>query len=219
MKANEIVCTLALVSLTGFAHADGGLKRLHVPERLDQIRLIQPGAARLNHILVVNVGKAIPEKDWALSSTFAISRLQLNVWTNAIDRVEVTDYVRNPDKGLQDFGMDSRICVFVVDDPKLARFTSAAGHWCFANVHEVKQGKPDAQTLRDRYAKTILKGMAYACGSGATLESACSMFSGSVTNEGMDKTGIMITPMAYFPMLQTLQAIGGMEMLTPAVEE
>jgi hypothetical protein len=34
----------------------------------------------------------------------------------------------------------------------------------------------------------------------------------------MDNTGIMISPTTYFPMLEILRAIGGGEMLTPAMD-
>ena len=94
-----------------------------------------------------------------------------------------------------------------------------AQNFCAANVNQLKGDSPDSQTLRDRFAKTVLKGIAYAAGSGATLESGCSLFYGSSTLEGLDKTGIMITPMAYFPMLESLRAIGDSEMLSPAMDE
>ena len=88
-----------------------------------------------------------------------------------------------------------------------------------ANACGIEEGAADAQTVRDRYAKLILKGLAYACGGGASLEPTCSLFYGSFTPKGMDGTGIMISPTTYFPMLEILRGIGGPEMLTPAIEE
>ncbi len=57
-----------------------------------------------------------------------------------------------------------------------------------------------------------MKGIATACGGGNTLESFCSMFYGAQTPEGMDRTNIAIAPMCYFPMLETLRAVGGVDM-------
>ena len=193
-------------------------KDQHVPERLDKVRLIHPAAEKSNHILIVNVGKAIPEDTWGLVTTYAMSRLQLNAWTNSAESVDIAALALDPTK-IKAFGEKSKVCLFIVNDNKLARFTGAPGVWCAANISHLTSDNPDTQTLRDRYAKTILKGLAYACGSGASLESGCSMFYGSITNKGMDNTGIMITPMAYFPMLEALRAVGGPEMLSPAIEE
>ena len=193
--------------------------RHHVPERLDKVRLIHPAAARKNHILLVNVGKAVPDEHWALSATYAVSRLQLNVWTNAADSVDVAAYATDSSRGMKAFGEKAKVCLFVVDDPKLANIVGAPGCWCAINVCNLRRDNPDRQTLRDRYAKTILKGLAYACGSGASIEPNCSLFYGSVTLAGMDGTGIMIAPPTYFPMLEVLKVVGGVEMLTPAIEE
>lgn len=211
------IAVLTVVALTGFDV--NAAKKQQVPERLDQVRLIQPAAAKKNHILICNVGNAIPADSWSLVSTYASSRLQLNVWTNTTDKVDVPALVLDPSKCQKDFGEKSKVCVFLIDDPKLPPFVTVPGHFCAANVNPLKKDNPDQQTIRDRFAKTILKGMAYAAGSGATLENGCSLYYGSSTLEGLDKTGIMITPMAYFPMLETLRAIGDSEMLTPAMDE
>lgn len=217
MKKNTIAIILIAITSTVFGAKEA--KKQQVPERLDQVRLIQPAAATKNHILICNVANAIPNDSWALVSTYASSRLQLNVWTNVTNKIDVPSLVLDPSKCQKDFGEKSKVCVFLLDDPKLPPFVSVPGHFCVANVNPIKRNQPDLQTLRDRFAKTILKGMAYAAGSGATLESGCSLYYGSSSLDGMDKTGIMITPMAYFPMLETLRAIGDSEMLTPAMDE
>lgn len=217
MKKIVIATTLIISSSVGFCAKQA--KKQQVPERLDQVRLIQPAATNKNHILICNVGSAIPSDSWPLVSTYASSRLQLNVWTNTTDKIDVQALVLDPSKCQKDFGEKSKVCVFLIDDLKLPPFVTVPGYFCAANVNQLKKDNPDQQTIRDRFAKTILKGMAYAAGSGATLENGCSLYYGSSTLEGLDKTGIMITPMAYFPMLETLRAIGDSEMLTPAMDE
>lgn len=216
---NKLTIAATLIAVTSIGFGASATKKQQVPERLDQVRLIQPAAATKNHILVCNVANAIPAESWGLVSTYASSRLQLNVWTNSTDKIDVPALVGDPTKCQKDFGEKSKVCVFLVDDPKLPQFVTIPRHFCAANVNHLKKNNPDQQTLHDRFAKTILKGMAYAAGSGATLENGCSLYYGSSTLEGLDKTGIMITPMAYFPMLETLRSIGDSEMLTPAMDE
>ena len=109
--------------------------------------------------------------------------------------------------------------MFIVDDPAIGPFVSVPGYWCAANLNHLKKDNPNKQTLHDRAAKTILRGLAHACGTGATLEPSCSLYYGTSTLKGLDETGIMITPMSYFPMLEILRAIGGDEMLSPAIAE
>ena len=216
---DKLIPAVVLTAFTATGFGADAHNRQHVPERLDKVRLIQPAAAGRNHILLCNVGNAVPADSWALASNYASSRLQLNVWTNFTDKIDVVALVLDPSMCQKAFGEKAKVCVFLVDDPKLPPFVSVPGRFCAANVHALREDRPALQTIRDRIAKTILKGMAYAAGSGSTLESACSLYHGSVTLQGLDKTGIMITPMAYFPMLEVLQAIGGPEMLTPAMEE
>ena len=36
--------------------------------------------------------------------------------------------------------------------------------------------------------------------------------------KGMDKTGIQVSPMTYFPMLETLRGVGGTEILAPYMD-
>lgn len=218
LALGTLLAGLCAAAATGFAEPNAPAKQ-HVPERLDQVRLIHPAAANRNHILVSNVGGAIPAEQWGTVVTFAASRLQLNIWTNAVDKFDIAAYALDPLKGTKDFGEKSKVCVFLLDDPKLATFTGAPGCWCAVNLRNILRDRPDPQTLKDRYAKMILKGLAYACGSGASLDAACSLSCRSITLKGMDSTGIQISPMAYFPMLEHLKVIGGNEIISPATGE
>jgi len=212
------VILMALFAATA-ASAFSAIVKQHVPDRLDKIRLINRAAADKNHVLIVNVGEAIPAEDWGDVVTYAASRLQINAWTNSTDKIDLAAYALCPVKGRQDFGDKAKVCVFIINDPNVANITSAPGCWCAINLCNIKRDNPDRQTLRDRYAKMILKGLAYGCGAGVSLEPMCSLFYGGITLDGMDKTGIMITPTVYFPMLEVLKSVGGTEMLTPGIEE
>ena len=196
---NKLIAFVALIGATCSLFA----AQNHVPASFDgTFAPIRADAGSRNHLLIVNVGKAIPDADWPLVVNYAASRIPVNVWTNAMDKLECGQFPTFP---------KSVATVFVVDDPKGPAELSAAGKWCRVSISAMKGDSPAAQTLRDRYAKMILRGMARACGSGTTIEPMCALFYGANTLEGMDKTNITISPMAYFPMVEVLRASGGDE--------
>ena len=198
--------------------ADAQAEVNHVPERLDEVRLIAPEAAARNHILVANVAGAVPEAAWKLASTYAVSRLQVNVWTNAVASLDVKACVAERDWLSRAFGAKAKVGVFVVNDPKLPRLVGAPGEWIAVNVDGLAADGPNPQVLRDRYAKAILRGLAFACGSGSSLERD-SLCYAAWTVEGLDRSLIQINPPTYFPMLERLRSVGGNEILTPAIAE
>ena len=196
---NRLIVFIILIAATCSLHATQN----HVPTSFDgSFAPIRADAGTRNHLLIVNVDKAIPDADWPIVVNYAASRIPVNVWTNVIDKLQCGQFPTFP---------KAVTTVFVVDDSKGPAELSAAGKWCRVSVSAVKGGSPDAQTLRDRYAKMILRGMARACGSGTTIEPMCALFYGANTLEGMDKTNITISPMAYFPIVEVLRASGGDE--------
>lgn len=202
--------------------APGRKSQNHVPAVLnDEIRPFYAVAATRPHIALVNVAGAIPEDVWKISATYAASRLQINLWTNAIPASVTARLVDDPAYVAKAVGnANAKVGVFFERrGGKGCKTLSAPGAWAVVDVSFVEEGEPDAQTLRDRYAKLILKGLAEAVGGGATLEPFCSMFYGAQTVEGMDKTNITLAPMCYFPMLEILRQIGGMDMSRAAQSE
>ena len=218
MKANpkSFLC-LAAAALAASAACAASIH--HVPDRLDKVRLIAPAAANANHILLVNVGGAIPPETWPVVTTFATSRLSLNVWTNSVEKFDTAALFVNPFAFRPAFGEKAKVAVFFEKSPVGAPVTCSPGYWSRVNLAGIDSDKPDAQTLRDRYAKMILKGMAYAVGGGASLDQTCSLHYTSLSLKGLDGCGISIAPTTYFPMLEILRQIGGVEMLSPAHEE
>lgn len=196
---NKLVVLAALVSIAGTVTA----AQNHVPASFDgSFDTIRADARTRNHLLIVNVNKAIPDADWPLVVNYASSRIPVNVWTNSIDKLECGKFPTFP---------KAVATVFVVDDAKGPAELAAPGKWSRVSVAALKDDSPDAQTLRDRYAKMVLRGMARACGSGTTIEPVCALFYGANTLKGLDKTNVTISPMAYFPMVEVLRAVGGAE--------
>ena len=187
-----------------------------VPETLDGIRPIAASAQAANHVTIVNVNHAIPDDMWPLVVTYAASRVQLNIWTNALERSIVRELVDDPKEALRkSLGEKACVGVFVERNERGASFLQAPGSWSMVNVRGLDKDSPDRRTLVDRYAKMVLKGLAFASGGGASLDSACSLYYGSFTLKGMDRTGVQIAPTSYFPMIEILRAVGGSEIVTP----
>ena len=190
----------------------------HVPEKFDgSFAPIWPEAAQRNHVLVVNVGEAIPDSDCPLVVNYAASRMPINIWTNSIP-VSVADVLLSDPAKLPSLVKDEKavVAVFVEKLSAGASVISVPSSFSRVDVNWLESDSPSKSVLRDRQAKMILKGIALACGCGATIEPKCSLFYGSRTLAGLDMTNITVSPMAYFPMAEILRSLGGDEAVTPA---
>ena len=222
MKKGNIAAMFAVFTVAAFAASPGTAPKRqphHVPDRLDKVRLISPAAEKSNHMLLVNVGGAIPPDVWPIVSTYAVSRLQINVWTNSAESVDLGALLANPFLYKKTFGSKACVAVFIEKSAAGAPIVCAPGYWSRVNLNGIDGDGADAQTLRDRLAKMILKGMAYACGGGASLDQTCSLHYSSLSLKGLDECGISISPTTYFPMLEILRRIGGPEVLSPARDD
>ena len=209
-----IVIGTLLAGLTAPAAED---KLHHVPDNLNDIRLLCPAAAARNHILVANVGGAVDEKDFGFLVTVVAGRLQLNVWTNSIPSSPVASLLGDPSVISRDFGDKAKVVVFLEETGDADPYLVSPGRWCRVNLKGLKAGAADRQVILDRQAKAIMRGVAYACGGGATLDGRSVTHSSAFTKDGFDKVGITVTPDSFFPMLEVLRVVGGSEMLSPAV--
>ncbi len=210
---------LAIVSVATFAAPSTSRpSQNHVPEKLDEsIRPFTPKAAECPHIVLVNVDNAIPEDVWSIATTYAVSRLQINVWTNSLDKSVLDKLVTNPNyTPIALNNKNSLIGVYFERRESGCPIISSPANWAVINVEPYLRDAKCLQQVRDRYAKLVMKGLAFACGSGNTLEPFCSMFYGAQDPDGMDKSNIALAPICYFPMLETLRAKGGSVMLSPA---
>lgn len=191
----------------------------HVPATLDaETPRILPAAKDRNHVLIVNVGGAVPEDVFPTLVTYTLSRININAWTNSIDKSMVEGLIGNPDALAERFGKHAVVAVFLEKNEKGLSFLNAPGHWSMVNLRGLDRDKPDAQKLKDRMAKMLLKGIAHAAGVGASVDNLCALNYDSFTLLGMDKTDIRLSAMAYFPMLATLRALGGDDMVAPPAE-
>ena len=167
------------------------------------------------HLLIVNVGGALPGDVFGRAAERAASAVMVNCWTNSIPKSMYRDLLDDPGLVQKAFGDKARVVVFVERNEKGGSFVNTPGSWSMVNLRGLDRDGPDAQKYEDRCAKMILKGIAHAAGAGASLEQVCAMYYGSFTLAGLDKVKVVISPMSYFPMLETLQCLGGHELVTP----
>jgi hypothetical protein len=141
------------------------------------------------------------------------------VWTNTLEKSVFPEVLTDGKLISQKLGEKAKVTVFIEDIETPTPYLTAPGQWCRVNIRPLKADNPDKQTLLDRYAKAILKGFVYACGSGAALDGRSSSNYNTFDLKGIDKTGITVSPDSYFPMLEVLRIVGGEDILTPAIEE
>ena len=178
------------------------------------VRRIPDGASRANHVVVVNVSGAVAPETFAEAATYALSKLGVNAWTNSASAFRAERLAGDPGLLGRTFGEKAKVGVFLERVGDAPRFLAVPGAWCRVNMDGINKDNPDAQTYKDRVAKMVLKGLAYAAGSGATLDALCSMYYGGGTLDGLDKVGIRLSPGAYFPLLEGLKRAGGDEIVT-----
>lgn len=195
MNKISLATSVALV-FSGVLALSAAPVKQHVPDKLDGLRPFSPKAAEHNHIALINAPDAIPTSEWPLVSTYAASRVNLNIWTNDTPKAKVKVY-------------------FLRGEPKEG-VVIAPGKWAKVDVSLIESDKPDAQTLRDRRAKLVLRTMTQACGGGATLERFCVMFYGANDLKGLDEANAVVSPMCYFPVIESLRRVGGDEITVVA---
>lgn len=223
---NKLMIVAALCAFCTALNAASGSQpkersQNHVPEKLDEsIRPFYPQAAKHPHIVLVNVDGAIPDEVWSLATTYAVSRLQLNVWTNSLKASVLDKLVADPRYTPTAVGNpNSLVGVYFERRKSGCPLLASPAGFSVVNVEPYFADVKDPQLLRDRCAKLVMKGIATACGGGNTLEPFCAMFYGAQDPAGMDKASIAIAPMCYFPMLEILRAVGGAEMISACLGE
>ena len=216
----KIICVFLMLALTALqvnAATAPKTKKISVPETLSSLRPISASANGVNHVLLVNVAEAVNAAEWPLVSNFAASRIQINIWTNSIGKTLFPQMLSDKSEFISKFGNKAKIAVFLENNDTPETYQTAQGSWCRVNLKQILNDAPDCRTRRDRIAKAILKGIAYAAGCGAGYDNMSVTGYKTLTVAGLDAAGICITPETYFPMLESLRSIGGNEMLSPVI--
>jgi hypothetical protein len=172
---------------------------------------VLPESKESMHVLFVNVAGALDRAAFADGVGKIKSLMPLNLWTNDIPKSLVKALVVKPELLKEFFGEKAAVVVFMERSEEGPSFMQVPGAWSLVNLRGLDKDQPDARTLRERTRKMFLKGLAHASGIGSNVDPHCAMWCGSFTLAGMDKTTTSLGPYAFFPMQETLKAIGGTE--------
>lgn len=180
---------------------------------------IPPESKDTEHVLFVNVAGALDRAAFSDAVGKVKSLMPLNVWTNSISASLLKDLVAKPEMLKKTFGEKAIVVVFVERNERGPSFMQVPGSWALINLRGLDKDSPEASVLRERTRKMFLKGLSHAAGIGSNIDPHCAMWCGSFTLEGMDKTTTSLGPYAFFPMQETLKALGGAQIFSVPAQQ
>ena len=188
----------------------------HLP--VGQVKPIDPRIETCPHVRFVNVGGAVPKEDFLAAVSFTANRLKLNFWPSELEGSIVPDLLKDASAFENRLGKKAAIAVFVEESDEPNPYLAVPGTWCRVNIRHLKADKPDAQTLRDRTAKAMLRAMVYAAGAGAALDRRGVSSINVHTVKDLDQVAISITPDTYMPLTENLRTMGAIGVMIPPRE-
>jgi hypothetical protein len=215
MKVHALLCLLFCQTL--FSLAQTAIPKL---QPVDAGSILLEKAISLPHVTFVNVGKAVNEVDFreAVAAVSLVENINLvALKTNALPSLNTMMTRSFKDSSLH---TNSCLVVYIVKDKELASFISNAFAWSVLNVQDLEQDTPSPEKFKRRLRQTMLRGLAFACGVGATFDSTrCVMGASTFSLEGMDKASSSFSPYAAGPVQDALLRIGGDKIFAPPPTE
>ncbi len=208
-----LVGLLAAVQINTTAAQENTFVREEAGAPAAAVRLVAAdGDDAKPHVLLVNVGGALPEGVLKEARAAAQQQLRFNMRLGALERLDLAALVSRWDAFQQAFGTNACVTVFVTGDPQAPAFLSRPGVWSLVNVRALRHGEPTEAVYQQRATMMVLKGLAHVAGVGATHDARCVMYYKSFSMAGIDDTSASYSPFAYFALSETLRAIGGIGM-------
>lgn len=217
-----IVCAAACAAIAAPQAQKTSKKRInHVPDTPAGLNAFSTNAQKLNHIELVNVGGAVSDADWDVITRYVARAMPLNYWTNSIPQSMTADLFSGKiDRHETVLGEKAKVVVFVENDAsKRPAFLSSPGRWASVNIERIVKSAPNRQTARDRVAKFLMRGIAFAVGGGLSTEDGTTLSSRVVSVAQLDETPIVCPPMSFFPLIGSVEALLGGEGTCPAPPE
>jgi hypothetical protein len=187
--------------------AQEGVKIMPLP-RVAPDKVLTADAARKPHVLFLNVGRAVDEALFreAVAAVSLVMPINLKADAMAAPLPREKLWERGYTEARHG---NAKLVVYVCGDPKDVAFINAPGFWSMINVSGLDRDKPDAARFSRRLRQMMLKGLAQACGVGASGDYRCVMYYKSFTLEGLDNVSVSYSPFASAPVQGMLLAIGG----------
>jgi hypothetical protein len=175
----------------------------------DAAALLPAAAAQRAHVLFVNVGGALPDADFREAAAYVHMKYALNVAVRNERKPFANEVVADAAALRKRFGDKALVVVALVKQEAAPSFVNVPGFFSQVNLRGLGRDNPEALFLKKRTRQMLLKGLAHACGVGATVDAMCVMCYSSFTLEGMDRVSATYGPNAYFPVRELLREIGG----------
>ena len=156
-------------------------------------------AQATNYVAFVNVGGAVADQVLAKCVTNDLKALVcVDARIEKTDAIRVSDLIATAAKGYP--RGDRQIAVYFVNSPDFPPQITVPHHLAIVNVRGLDKGA-DAKLHQKRIYKMTLKGLAFACGFGASMDRKCVMGIDSFDNlKGIDETYDSYSPFCMMPL-------------------
>lgn len=152
----------------------------------------------------VNVCDAMPTAMLGEIASRVSSSLDVRIDTNATGKATLPKLIDDAAADSKPAGKKPAAAVFFRNSPGAPTVVASPRRWAIVNITPLYADNPAPPLLGERMAKVALRGLAYASGSGATMDAHCLMSPTCDTLKGLDAAPFAISPMAYIPMLEFL---------------
>lgn len=199
-----IIVTILSATATYANNAETAGKKMGVIDPVVNVDALLPADADQEaHIVFVNVNNAMPEDDFRKAAAYIRMKYQLRVSVKSASGMFAQNVMADTAFLKETFGDKAVLVIAVVKEEKAPSYLSIPGWFAQVNVSGLYKDGPDELFTYKRNSQMLMKGLAYACGLGATMDNMCAMEHSSFTLEGMDAVSATYGPNTFFPM-QTL---------------
>jgi hypothetical protein len=168
---------------------------------LERVATLLPADAKNQpHLLFVNVKQALPPETFKKAAAYIAMKYNWRIAVQDGTSSHAEEIAKDSASFRTAFGSNAVLVVEVVLDKKASSYLNVPGWYSQVNVQGLDKGDPDAIFQYKRVCQMLMKGLAQACGIGATLDDMCVMSYRSFTVEGMDEVSATYGPNAFFSM-------------------
>lgn len=177
-------------------------------QKVDPDKVLSKQASELSHVLFVNVDQALDARKFREAVSAITFDTQVNVAVAEVKGLppdKVLSGRTNRDERLSE---RAKIVVYVIDNARQNSFQSAVGRWSIVNLHGFDGNLPKDNPERyDRRLRQLMsKGLALACGMGATGDFRCVLYYKSFSVDGIDKTSTTFSMEPGMTIVELLNA-------------
>ena len=161
------------------------------------------------HVLFVNIGTGIEDKKFEAAVQKACEQMRIKWRSERIAKITVKEIVVSIESQSMRWGKSAVLVVYVANDPQLPGLLNLPGQCSLINIRTMRSDKPSERVYDSRLQRLLMKGLAYAAGTGGNHDPRCVMYWKSFSVGEIDKTSSTFGPYAYFALQDILRSLGG----------